>query len=120
MVGWPEAAGPVVYNAASVLRDGAIEATYRKRELPNYAVFDERRYFAADDVPCVFECAGAQVGLLICEDLWFPEPAAAAARLGAQLLRGAQCLAVRARQVGCSATRCWPTACARPASASPT
>jgi NAD+ synthetase len=86
VVGWPEAAGPVVYNAASVLRDGAIEATYRKRELPNYAVFDERRYFAADDVSCVFECAGTQVGLLICEDLWFPEPAALAAQLGAQLL----------------------------------
>ena len=43
VVGWPEAAGPVVYNAASLLRDGRVEATYRKRELPNYAVFDERR-----------------------------------------------------------------------------
>jgi NAD+ synthetase len=86
VVGWPEAAGAVVYNAASVLRDGRVEATYRKRELPNYAVFDERRYFAADDVSCVFEVAGVQVGLVICEDLWFPEPTAAAAALGAQLL----------------------------------
>src|SRR4249919_3723335 len=86
VVGWPEAAGAVVYNAASVLREGAIEATYRKRELPNYAVFDERRYFAADDGTCVFEVAGAQVGLVICEDLWFAEPAAATARAGAQLL----------------------------------
>ncbi|MEO8160669.1 MAG: NAD+ synthase [Arenimonas sp.] len=86
VVGWPEAAGAVVYNAASVLRDGAVEATYRKRELPNYAVFDERRYFAADGEPCVFECAGVRVGLLVCEDLWFPEPAAAVAGLGAQLL----------------------------------
>jgi NAD+ synthetase len=86
VVGWPEAAGPVVYNAASVLRDGAIESTYRKRELPNYAVFDERRYFAADDGTCVFEVAGTQVGLVICEDLWFPEPAVATAGAGAQLL----------------------------------
>jgi NAD+ synthetase len=86
VVGWPEAAGAVVFNAASVLRDGAIEATYRKRELPNYAVFDERRYFAADGEPCVFEVAGVQVGLLICEDLWFPEPTAAVAALGAQLV----------------------------------
>ncbi len=86
VVGWPEAAGAVVFNAASVLRDGAIEATYRKRELPNYAVFDERRYFAADSDACAFEVAGVQVGLLICEDLWFPEPAAAAVQLGAQLL----------------------------------
>ncbi len=48
VVGWPESAGAVVYNAASVLRDGDIERTYRKRELPNYAVFDERRYFEVD------------------------------------------------------------------------
>src|SRR4249919_643322 len=86
VVGWPEAAGAVVYNAASVLREGAIETTYRKRELPNYAVFDERRYFAADDATCVFEVAGTQVGLVICEDLWFAEPAVATARAGAQLL----------------------------------
>src|SRR5690606_33642359 len=57
VVGWPQAAGAVVYNAASVLRDGGIECTYRKRELPNYAVFDERRYFDVDPDggPCVFE-----------------------------------------------------------------
>jgi NAD+ synthetase len=87
VVGWPEAAGAVVFNAASVLREGAVEATYRKRELPNYAVFDERRYFAAEpDGNCVFEVAGVQVGLLICEDLWFPEPTAGAVALGAQLI----------------------------------
>src|SRR3546814_21066578 len=48
MVGWPQSAGSVVYNAISVLRDGGIETTYRKRELPNYAVFDERRHFDVD------------------------------------------------------------------------
>jgi NAD+ synthase (glutamine-hydrolysing) len=76
VVGWPQAAGAVVYNAASVLRDGRIEATYRKRELPNYAVFDERRYFDVDPdgEACVFEVDGVRVGLVICEDLWFPEP----------------------------------------------
>ena len=52
VVGWPEAAGSVVYNSASVLRDGRVEATYRKRELPNYAVFDERRsYRGRDTIP---------------------------------------------------------------------
>jgi NAD+ synthetase len=86
VVGWPEAAGPVVFNAASVLREGAIEATYHKRELPNYAVFDERRYFASDTDTCVFECAGMQVGLVICEDLWFPEPLAQTVAAGAQLV----------------------------------
>lgn len=88
VVGWPESAGSVVYNAASVLRDGKVEATYRKRELPNYAVFDERRYFHVDPDggPCVFEVEGVRVGLLICEDLWFPEPLAETVAAGAQLV----------------------------------
>jgi NAD+ synthase (glutamine-hydrolysing) len=88
VVGWPQAAGAVVYNAASVLRDGRIEATYRKRELPNYAVFDERRYFDVDPdgEACVFEVDGVRVGLVICEDLWFPEPLADTCAAGAQLV----------------------------------
>lgn len=88
VVGWPEAAGSVVYNAASVLRDGKIERTYRKRELPNYAVFDERRYFDVDPdrEDCVFEVKGVPVGLIVCEDLWFAEPIASTVRNGAQLL----------------------------------
>ena len=88
VVGWPQSAGSVVYNAASVLRDGAIETTYRKRELPNYAVFDERRYFDVDPDggACVFEVQGVPVGLVICEDLWFAEPLAETAQAGAQLV----------------------------------
>lgn len=88
VVGWPQAAGAVVYNAASVLRDGLLEQTYRKRELPNYAVFDERRYFDVDPDggSCVFEVNGIPVGLLICEDLWFAEPLADTVRAGAQLV----------------------------------
>ncbi len=88
VVGWPESAGSVLYNSASVLRNGRIEATYRKRELPNYAVFDERRYFELDPDggPCVFEVEGVPVGLVICEDLWFAEPVADTVRAGAQLL----------------------------------
>ena len=88
IVGWPQAAGAIVYNAASVLRDGAIAHTYRKRELPNYAVFDERRYFDVDPDrdTCMFEVEGAQVGLIICEDLWFPEPIAETVAAGAQLV----------------------------------
>src|SRR5574338_937931 len=60
VVGWPQADGAVVFNAASVLRDGRVGATYRKRELPNYAVFDERRYFDVDpdNEDCVFEVNG--------------------------------------------------------------
>ena len=88
VVGWPQAAGSVVYNAASVLRDGAIEATYRKRELPNYAVFDERRWFDVDPdrEDCVFEVNGTRVGLVICEDLWFAEPIASTVAAGARLV----------------------------------
>lgn len=88
VVGWPQAIGAVVFNAASVLRDGAIEATYRKQELPNYAVFDERRYFSVDpdQEPCVFDVAGVPVGLVICEDLWFPEPLSRAVAAGARLV----------------------------------
>jgi NAD+ synthetase len=88
VVGWPESAGAVVYNAASVLRDGAIDQTYRKRELPNYAVFDERRYFDVDPDrdDCVFEVGGVTVGLVICEDLWFAEPVASTVDKGARLL----------------------------------
>ena len=88
VVGWPEAAGSVLYNSASVLRDGRIECTCRKRELPNYAVFDERRYFEVDPspAPCVFEVGGVPLGVLICEDLWFAEPLADTVRAGAQLV----------------------------------
>ncbi|WP_374639241.1 NAD+ synthase [Hydrogenophaga sp.] len=82
---------PDLFNAASVIRDGRIVHTYAKRELPNYQVFDERRYFAPGDKPCVFELqdAGGQtvkVGLLICEDAWFDRPAREAKAAGAQML----------------------------------
>jgi NAD+ synthase (glutamine-hydrolysing) len=78
------------FNAASVLAGGRVIATYCKRELPNYQVFDERRYFAsgrdAGHGPVVFDVHGVRVGLLICEDAWFDEPARAAKAAGAQLL----------------------------------
>ena len=88
VVGWPQSAGSVVYNAASVLRDGGIATTCRKRELPNYAVFDERRYFDVDPDrdDCLFELNGTRVGVVICEDLWFPEPIASTVAQGAQLV----------------------------------
>ena len=78
------------YNAASVLCAGAVLARYAKRELPNYQVFDERRYFTPGHEVCVFE-AGAdghkiKVGLLICEDAWFEEPARLTKAAGAELL----------------------------------
>lgn len=74
------------FNMASVVCEGQVVASYAKRELPNYQVFDERRYFVAGDAPCVFEVAGTQVGLLICEDAWFDKPAQDAKAAGAELL----------------------------------
>ena len=73
-------------NRASVLSEGRVVAHYDKRELPNYQVFDERRYFSPGDQAGVFEVAGVRVGLLICEDAWFDEPARQARDAGAQLL----------------------------------
>jgi len=78
------------FNAASVLAGGQVQATYCKRELPNYQVFDERRYFVsgrdAGQGAVVFEAGGRRIGLLICEDAWFDEPAQAAKSAGAELL----------------------------------
>lgn len=74
------------YNAASVLSEGRVLETYAKRELPNYQVFDEYRYFTKGQGSCVFNVEGVNVGLMICEDAWFDEPAALARASGAQLL----------------------------------
>jgi len=73
-------------NAATVVSEGRVVATYAKRELPNYQVFDERRYFVPGQTPTVFEVAGVRVGLLICEDAWFDAPAQDAKQAGAELL----------------------------------
>ncbi len=74
------------YNAASVLFEGHRIETYAKHELPNYQVFDERRYFTPGQGSCVFQVDGISIGLLICEDAWFEEPAQLAKEAGAQLL----------------------------------
>ncbi|TCV93909.1 NAD+ synthase (glutamine-hydrolysing) [Luteibacter rhizovicinus] len=85
VVGHPDTRGEV-FNAASLLRGGAVEWTYHKQALPNYTVFDEKRYFRAGEHSRVFEIEGVRVGMLICEDIWEAEPAAHAAAAGAELL----------------------------------
>jgi NAD+ synthetase len=69
-----------VVNAVALLRGGRIERTYAKRLLPDYDVFDEPRHYEPGSAPCVFDCAGTRVGILVCEDLWRAEDAAAAGR----------------------------------------
>src|SRR6185295_9879876 len=73
-------------NAAAVIRDARIVAVARKHDLPNYEVFDEKRYFTAWNEPCILEIKGVRFGLTICEDVWWPEAPAMAKAAGAQVI----------------------------------
>jgi NAD+ synthase (glutamine-hydrolysing) len=86
IVGLPEFAPEGRYNAAWVIRDGAVIARYRKQLLPNYGVFDEKRHFLPGSGTAVFDLRGVPVGICVCEDVWGPAPAAAAKAAGARLL----------------------------------
>src|SRR3981081_2423516 len=86
MVGFPEYAGKAIYNSAALISGGMIAAIHRKAELPNYKVFDEKRYFEAGAQPTVADVQGFRCGLLVCEDIWEPEAAQLARADGAQLL----------------------------------
>ena len=85
VVGHPHSAGEV-YNGASLLREGRVECTAHKQALPNYGVFDDLRYFRPGNSSTTGMVDGVRVGLLICEDIWQPEPAAEVAAAGAQLI----------------------------------
>jgi NAD+ synthase (glutamine-hydrolysing) len=75
------------HNSLAVLADGAVQAIYRKNRLPNYAVFDEQRYFVPGSEPATIELGDSRVGLTICEDVWAPgPPAASEAADGATLI----------------------------------
>ncbi|MBV8496819.1 MAG: NAD+ synthase, partial [Gammaproteobacteria bacterium] len=86
LVGFPEYSSAGIYNSAALIEAGAIAAIHRKAELPNYKVFDEKRYFHAGSQPTITPCRGVRVGLLVCEDIWEPESAQLARSAGAQLL----------------------------------
>jgi NAD+ synthase (glutamine-hydrolysing) len=115
IVGFPHSEG-VVYNAAALLHEGRVAQVAHKHALPNYGVFDDKRYFEPGHATTVTTLNGVRIGLLICEDAWQPESAAAAARAGAELLvvinaspfdtaKQAQREAVliaRARETGCA------------------
>ena len=86
VVGHPHELNGKRYNAASLLRDGEIAATYLKHDLPNYSVFDEKRYFDHGSEPCVFEIENTRFALNICADIWEPDAARQARAAGAQVL----------------------------------
>lgn len=86
VVGYPRRTAVGLFNSAGVLHRGELVAEYDKQCLPNYQVFDEKRYFAIGDQSCVLSMQGVPVGLSICEDIWEPGPVRAAAAAGAQLI----------------------------------
>ena len=86
IIGSPLSTPDGLRNAAVALADGQIQATYYKQWLPNYSVFDEKRYFTPGEDPALFTVAGTRIGMTICEDVWLPGPVAQAAEAGAQLL----------------------------------
>jgi len=86
VVGYPEYSATKIYNSAAFIAGGALIANHRKIELPNYRVFDEKRYFEAGTQATVVEYQGFRVGLLICEDIWEPQAAQLTRDAGAELL----------------------------------
>ena len=86
VIGHPWEEDGSIFNAASWIREGAVIGRYFKHELPNYGVFDERRYFAAGSEPLVADVDGLRVGVIICEDSWEPGPSRVAKEAGAELL----------------------------------
>lgn len=86
VIGHPWVEGDDRFNAVSWIRDGVVLGRYFKQALPNYAVFDERRYFSAGTNSLVVELKGTSVGVIICEDAWIPGPASMSKKAGADLL----------------------------------
>ena len=86
LLGFPEYVDGHIYNAARLYRGGRVLAHHRKQLLPNYQVFDEKRYFAPGTEATVVDFDGVRLGILVCEDLWEPAPARAARERGAELL----------------------------------
>ena len=70
VIGYPKKEGDLIYNCAGVLRNHSIITEYKKQELPNYEVFDEKRYFEPGSSPGIFEVSGLRVALSVCEDIW--------------------------------------------------
>ena len=86
LVGYPWWQDNRCYNRAAVLAGGEIIATYDKQKLPNYKVFDEKRYFSEGSEPCVVDIGGLPVALSICEDIWHSEPMLQARAAGARMM----------------------------------
>lgn len=86
IIGYPERIHQKCYNMAAVIQNGKIIATYAKKELPNYTVFDEKRYFTRGQETTTIELKGVKIGLIICEDTWFDGPILDCVNAGAELI----------------------------------
>ena len=86
VLGFPEYTEAGIYNSAALIAGGEISAIHRKAELPNYKVFDEKRYFEPGSQPTVAPCQGVRTGLLVCEDIWEAQAAQLSRAAGAELL----------------------------------
>ncbi|MBD8476089.1 NAD+ synthase [Pseudomonas sp. CFBP 8770] len=86
VIGFPWVEDGARYNSCAVISEGEEVARYYKQRLPNYRVFDEKRYFESGSGPCVVNLFGIQVGITICEDIWFSEPLKQACDAGAQIM----------------------------------
>jgi len=86
IAGYPEYSGAKIFNSAIVIRDGKVLANHRKACLPNYRVFDEKRYFTPGTDATILDINGVRAGVLVCEDAWDSAPARQAREKGAQVL----------------------------------
>ena len=86
VLGYPKRDLGSLFNVAGLIQDGRLVAEYAKQMLPNYSVFDEKRYFQPGHAPCVIDFQGTRLGISICEDIWEEAPTRLAAAAGAQLL----------------------------------
>ncbi|MBX2849407.1 MAG: NAD+ synthase [Acidiferrobacterales bacterium] len=86
IVGYPKQTSEGMFNIGALIRDGKISNEYQKIKLPNYAVFDEKRYFEAGNDTCVVDYKGIKLGLTVCEDIWHDGPIESAVADGAEII----------------------------------
>jgi NAD+ synthase (glutamine-hydrolysing) len=86
LIGYPRHLNGKLFNMAGLIANGELVAEYAKQKLPNYQVFDEKRYFTKGDQPCVVDIKGISVGFSICEDIWHREPIQQTVEAGAKLI----------------------------------
>ena len=86
LIGFPEYSGNFIYNSCVVFENSEEIIRYRKHVLPNYSVFDEKRYFEPGKKTAVFKLKDTKIGINICEDIWYPSPAKKCKEAGAELI----------------------------------